>query len=119
MHLCGERRSCESVDRRDDSQKQQLKIVDMRKNGNHGEYRTYSEVKPVVASPAKMFRIALFPSSAVFISFVMIGILVAYGKDGLNWGGAGAFIKQIADHNFRNSVLSAQAIVARADVALV
>ena len=119
MHLCGERRSCESVVRRGDSQEDHLKIDDMRQNENHSEYRTYSETKPVVASPAKMFRIALFPSSAVFISFVMIGILVAYGKDGLNWGGAGAFIKQIADHNFRNSVLSVQAIVASADVALV
>lgn len=91
----------------------------MRQNENHSEYRTYSETKPVVASPAKMFRIALLSSLSVFISFVMIGTLVAYGKDGLNSGGVVAFIKQIADHNFRNSVLSVQAIVASVDVALV
>lgn len=91
----------------------------MRQNENHSEYRTYSEAKPVVASPAKMFRIALLSSLSVFVSFVMIGTLVAYGKDDLNSGGVAAFIKQIADHNFRNSVLSVQAIVASVDVALV
>lgn len=64
----------------------------MRQNENHSEYRTYSEAKPVVASPAKMFRIALLSSLSVFISFVMIGTLVAYGKDGLNSGGVAAFI---------------------------
>ena len=119
MHSCGERRSCELEDRRDDSQEDHLKIDDMRQNENHSEYRTYSETKPVVASPAKMFRIALLSSLSVFISFVMIGTLVAYGKDGLNSGEVAAFIKQIADHNFRNSVLSVQAIVASVDVALV
>ena len=119
MHSCGERQSCEPVVRRGDSQEDHLKIDDMRQNENHSEYRTYSEAKPVVASPAKMFRIALLSSLSVFVSFVMIGTLVAYGKDGLNSGEVAAFIKQIADHNFRNSVLSVQAIVASVDVALV